>query len=49
VTRKQLEIVLPKFRFQPLDIHALLPQGRIRVPRVAACLQVLRDAVRELA
>ena len=46
--QKQLEIVLPKFRFQPLEIHALLPQGRIRVPRVAACLQVLRDAVREL-
>ena len=48
VARKRLEVVLPKFRFQPLDIHALLPQGRIRVPRVAACLEILREAVREL-
>jgi DNA-binding transcriptional LysR family regulator len=49
VERKLLEVVLPDFRFQPLDIHALLPQGRIRVPRVAACLQVLRETVDELA
>lgn len=46
--RKLLEVVLPDFRFQPLDIHALLPQGRLRVPRVAACLQVLRETVAEL-
>lgn len=47
--RKRLEVVLPEYRFQPLDIHALLPQGRIRVPRVAACLQALRETIEELA
>lgn len=44
-----LERVLPGFRFQPLDVYALLPKGRARVPRIAACLDVLRAAVVELA
>lgn len=47
-TAGQLERVLPRYRFQPLDVFALVPQGRIRIPRVAACLDVLRAAVSEL-
>ena len=45
----RLERVLPGYRFQPLDIYALVPKGRLRVPRVAACLEALRSAVHELA
>ena len=45
----RLERVLPGYRFQPLDVYALIPKGRIRVARVAACLEALRAAVRELA
>lgn len=45
----RLERVLPKYRFQPLDVYALVPKGRVRVPRVAACLDALRAAVLELA
>jgi DNA-binding transcriptional LysR family regulator len=45
----RLERVLPGFRFQPLDVYALVPKGRVRVPRVAACLEALRGAVLELA
>lgn len=45
----RLERVLPEFRFQPLDVYALLPKGRLRLARVAACLEALRAAVRELA
>lgn len=45
----RLERVLPGYRFQPLDVYALLPKGRIRIPRIAACLAALRAAVRELA
>ena len=45
----RLERVLPGYRFQPLDVFALVPKGRVRVPRVAACLEALRAAVRELA
>ncbi|TAK28626.1 MAG: LysR family transcriptional regulator [Myxococcaceae bacterium] len=44
-----LERVLPGHRFQPLDVYALLPQGRGRIPRVAACLDALRAAVGELS
>jgi len=44
-----LERVLPGYRFQPLDVHALLPKGRARLARVAACLDVLRATVSELA
>lgn len=45
----RLERVLPHHHFQPLDVFALLPKGRARLPRVAACLEVLRDAVDELS
>lgn len=45
----RLERVLPSYRFQPLDVYALIPKGRIRVPRVAACLEALRAAVSALA
>jgi DNA-binding transcriptional LysR family regulator len=44
----RLERVLPAYRFQPLDVYALIPKGRARVPRVAACLEALRGAVHEL-
>jgi len=44
-----LERVLPGHRFQPLDITALLPKGRSGIPRIAACLDVLREAVQELS
>lgn len=39
--------VLPEFHFQPFDVYALLPKGRIRLPQVAACLEVVRAAVLE--
>lgn len=45
----RLERVLPGYRFQPLDVYALVPKGRVRVPRVAACLDALRGAVHDLA
>lgn len=45
----RLERVLPGYRFQPLDVYALIAKGRVRVPRVAACLESLRAAVSELA
>jgi DNA-binding transcriptional LysR family regulator len=46
---KRLERVLPAYRFQPLDVYALLPKGRVRIPRVAACLEALRAAVAEVS
>lgn len=45
----RLRRVLPTYRFQPLDVYALVPQGRVRVPRIAACIDALRAAVLELA
>jgi len=45
----RLERVLPGYRFQPLDVYAVVARGRLRVPRVAACLEALRAAVHELA
>jgi DNA-binding transcriptional LysR family regulator len=45
----RLERVLPGYRFQPLDVYALVPKGRLRIPRVAACLEALRAAVQELS
>ena len=45
----RLERVLPQHRFQPLDVYALVPPGRVRLARVAACLDALRGAVAELA
>jgi DNA-binding transcriptional LysR family regulator len=46
--RRLLEVVLPEYRFQRFDVYALLPHGRNRVPRVAVCLQALRETVEEL-
>nr|WP_293183585.1 hypothetical protein [Nannocystis sp.] len=37
-----------EYRFQPLNVFALLPAGRARIPRVAARLEALRVAVHEL-
>jgi DNA-binding transcriptional LysR family regulator len=45
----RLERVLSSYRFQPLDVYALVPRGRVRVPRAAACLDAMRAATRELA
>lgn len=45
----RLERVLPGYRFQAIDVYALVPKGRLRVPRVAACLEALRAAVNELS
>ena len=45
----RLERVIPRYRFQPLDVYALVPKGRLKAPRVAACLDALRAAVHELA
>lgn len=44
-----LERVLPDYRFQSLDVYALVPQGRIRLRRVAMCLEALRAAVAALS
>ena len=44
-----LERVLRGYRFEPLDVFVVVPKGRLRVPRVAACVAVLRAAVRSLA
>lgn len=43
-----LEQVLPGYRFQPMDVYALVPAGRIRLRRVAACLEALRAGVAAL-
>lgn len=45
----RLERVLPAYRFQPLDVYALVATGRLRMRRVAVCLDALRIAVQELA
>jgi len=49
VAEGRLERVLPGHRFQQLDVFALVPKGRLRVRRVAACIEALRAAVDELA
>ncbi len=41
--------VLPGYVFQPLDVHAILPKGRAKLPRVAACLAALMEAVEAIA
>jgi DNA-binding transcriptional LysR family regulator len=48
VRRKTLVRVLPSYRFKPMDVYALLPQGSSKLPRVAACLDVLQAAMQEL-
>ncbi len=44
-----LKRVLPRHRFGPLDVYALVPKGHLALPRVAACLGALEAAVAELA
>ncbi|MGD9602551.1 MAG: LysR family transcriptional regulator [Gammaproteobacteria bacterium] len=45
----QLVRVLPKYWFEPLEVFALVPRGRTSLPRIAACLEALRQAVAALA
>jgi DNA-binding transcriptional LysR family regulator len=45
----RLSHVLPGYHFEALDVYALMPKGRMRLPRVAACLEALRAALTELA
>jgi DNA-binding transcriptional LysR family regulator len=40
----RLEAVLPGYRFGNFPRYAILPPGRLRVPRVAAVLELLREA-----
>jgi len=44
----RLERVLPDYWFQPREIYALVAKGRTRVPRIVACIEALRAAVRAL-
>jgi DNA-binding transcriptional LysR family regulator len=44
-----LRHVLPGYRFQALDVYALLPKGRAQLPRIAACLDALRKAIGQIA
>lgn len=41
--------VLPEFTFRPLDVYAVLPKGRASVPRIGACLDVLRNVITAMA
>lgn len=45
----RLERVLADYCFETLNVYALIPKGRIRIPRVAACLEALSSAVEELS
>lgn len=49
VSAGRLARVLPGFVFEALDVVALVPPGRIRTPRIAACLDALQAAVAALA
>ena len=42
-----LVAVLPTYRFAALDIHALLPSGLSRLPRVSRFLELLGEVLRE--
>jgi DNA-binding transcriptional LysR family regulator len=44
-----LRHVLPGYRFQALDVYALLPKGRAKLPRIAVCLDALREAIDQIA
>ncbi len=48
VRRNTLVRVLPSYRFKPMDVYALLPQGSSKLPRVAACLDALKAAMQDL-
>lgn len=41
--------VLPDFRFAALDVHALMPRGISKLPRVSKFLDLLSDVLREEA
>jgi DNA-binding transcriptional LysR family regulator len=49
VAAGRLHHILPGFSFQPLDVFALLPKGRVKLPRIAVCLDALRLAIAEIA
>lgn len=49
VAEGRLVRVLPDYWFEPSDVYALVPRGRTRLPRVVACLDLLRAVVQELA
>lgn len=40
--------VLPGYRFGAYDLHALIPPGRIRIPRIAAFVTLLQEALQRL-
>lgn len=44
-----LERVLPDYSFQPLDVYALLPPGRLQLRRVEVCVEALGASVAALA
>ncbi|MEL6298445.1 MAG: LysR family transcriptional regulator [Pseudomonadota bacterium] len=44
-----LKPVLTGYKFQMLDVYALLPKGRAKLPRIAICLDALRTAIKEIA
>jgi DNA-binding transcriptional LysR family regulator len=48
IRKKLLVRVLPSYRFKPIDVYALLPQGSSKLPRVAACLDALKAAMQDL-
>lgn len=45
----RLERVLPNYRFAPLDVTALVARGRLRSPRIAVCVELLRAAVADVS
>lgn len=44
-----LRHILPSYCFQPIDVYALLPKGRLKLPRIAICVEALRQAIAEIA
>jgi DNA-binding transcriptional LysR family regulator len=44
-----LRHILPGYSFQPIDVYALLPKGRIKLPRIALCIDALRQAISDIA
>lgn len=45
----RLERVLPGMRFQTVDIYAVMPAARSKMPRVVACADLLHQALSEIA
>jgi DNA-binding transcriptional LysR family regulator len=48
VRNKSLVRVLPAYRFKALDVYALMTKGSSQLPRIAACLEALKAAMRDL-